>query len=104
LTQKHELCSWPLLDHGFQEDNALEGVHVKGHTLIMDSKISLLDGTTMLWKEYILRATIGVGRLGSNIPIEEITMSTTRSRSEEVENTMRGSFLSTVEGMGHVTT
>jgi hypothetical protein len=40
------------------------------------------------------RATIGVRRSGSNIPIEEITMSTTRSKSKEVEHTVRGSFSS----------
>jgi hypothetical protein len=63
----------------------------------MASKRSSLDGRTMLWKEYMSRVAIGVGRSGSNIPIEEITMSTTRSRSEEVEHTVRGSFSLTVE-------
>jgi hypothetical protein len=96
LEPKIKLCSLPLLDHGFQEDNALEGIHVKGHTSIMASKRSSLDGRTMLWKEYISRATIGVRRSGSNIPIEEITMSTTRSKSKEA------SF--GVECMGHVAT
>jgi hypothetical protein len=28
--REEKLCSWLLLDHGFQEDNALEGYHVKG--------------------------------------------------------------------------
>jgi hypothetical protein len=48
------------------------------------------------WKEYISRATIGVRRSGSNSPIEEITMSTTRSKSKEAS--------SRVEHMGHVAT
>jgi hypothetical protein len=33
-----------LLDHGFQEDNALEGYHVKGQNVVMASKRSSLDG------------------------------------------------------------
>jgi hypothetical protein len=33
-----------VLDHGFQEDNALEGHHVKGQKLVMDSKRSSVDG------------------------------------------------------------
>jgi hypothetical protein len=90
----------PLLDHGFQEDNALEGIHVKGQTSIMASKRSLLDGRTTLWKEYMSRDVIGVGRSGSNIPIKEITMSTTRSKSEEG----RDSFSFGVECMGQVAT
>jgi hypothetical protein len=45
----------PLLDHGFQEDNALEGIHVKGQTSVMASKRSSLDGRTTLWKEYMSR-------------------------------------------------
>jgi hypothetical protein len=32
------------LDHGFQEDNALEGYHVKGQNVVMASKRSSLDG------------------------------------------------------------
>jgi hypothetical protein len=51
----------------------------------MDSKISSLDGRKSLWKEHMLRATIGVRRSGSNSPTEESTMSTTRSKSSEVE-------------------
>jgi hypothetical protein len=33
-----------LLYHGFQEDNSLEGHHVKGQNSVMDSKRSSLDG------------------------------------------------------------
>jgi hypothetical protein len=32
------------LDHGFQENNALEGYHVKGQNSVMASKRSSLDG------------------------------------------------------------
>jgi hypothetical protein len=74
-----------LLGHGFQKDNALEGHHVKGKNLVMASKRSSLDRRNPLWKEYMLRATIGVKRSGSKILIEEITMSTTGSKSSEVE-------------------
>jgi hypothetical protein len=74
-----------LLDHGFQEDNALEGHHVKGQNLVMASKRSLLDGRNTLWKEHMSRDAIGVKISGSKISIEEITMSTTRSKSSEVE-------------------
>jgi hypothetical protein len=74
-----------LLDHGFQEDNAPEGHHVKGQNLVMASKRSSLDGRNPLWEEYMLRVVIGVKRSCSKIPIEEITMSTTRSKSSEVE-------------------
>jgi hypothetical protein len=74
-----------LLDHGFQEDNALEGHHVKGQNSVMDSKRSSLDGRRMLQKEHMLRVSLGVRRSGSNNPTEEITMSTTRSKSSEVE-------------------
>jgi hypothetical protein len=70
-----------LLDHGFQEDNALEGHHVKGQNSVMASKRSSLDGRNTLWKEHMSRVVIGVRRSGSNSPIEEITMSTTRSKS-----------------------
>jgi hypothetical protein len=66
-----------LLDHGFQEDNALEGHHVKGQNSVMASKRSSLDGRNTLWKEHMSRVAIGVRRSGSNSPIEEITMSTT---------------------------
>jgi hypothetical protein len=31
------------LDHSFQEENSLEGIHVKGQTSIMASKRSPLD-------------------------------------------------------------
>jgi hypothetical protein len=66
----------------------------------MASKRSSLDGRTTLWKEYMSRGMIGVGRSGSKIPIEEITMSTTRSKSEEG----RDSFSFRVECMGQVAT
>jgi hypothetical protein len=74
-----------LLDHGFQENNALEGHHVKGQNLVMVSKRSSLDGRKSLWKEHMSRAMTGVRRSGSNSPIEEITLSTTRSKSSEFE-------------------
>jgi hypothetical protein len=73
-------CS-KLLDHGFQEDNALEGHHVKGQNSVMASKRSSLDGRNTLWKEHMSRVAIGVRRSGSNSPTEEITMSTTGSKS-----------------------
>jgi hypothetical protein len=74
-----------LLDHGFQEDNAPEGHHVKGQNLIMASKRSSLEGINTLYKDTMLRVVTGVKRSGSNNPIEEITMSTTGSKSSEVE-------------------
>jgi hypothetical protein len=89
-----------LLDHSFQEDNSLEGMHVKGQMSIMASKRSSLDGRESLWKECMSTTSIRVGRSISNSPIEEITMSTTRSRSQKVELTVRGSSSSVVEGMG----
>jgi hypothetical protein len=70
----------------------------------MASKRSLLDERTMLWKEYMSRVAIGVNILGSNSPIENITMSTTGSMSKEVEDKMRGSVSSVVENVGYVTT
>jgi hypothetical protein len=76
---------WTLLDHGFQENNALEEHHVKGQKSIMPSKRSSLDGRKSLWKEHMSRVTIGVRRSGSNRPTEEISMSTIRSKSSEVE-------------------
>jgi hypothetical protein len=72
-------------DHGFQEDNTLEGHHVKGQNLVMASKRSSLDGRKSLWKEHMSRSTIGVRRVGSNSPTKDITMSTTGSKSLEVE-------------------
>jgi hypothetical protein len=74
-TKKHAQIS--LLDHGFQEDSALEGHHVKGQNSIMASKRSSLDGRTTLWKDTMPRDVTGVRRSGSNSPTEEITMSTT---------------------------
>jgi hypothetical protein len=47
-TEKRKLCLWTLLDHGFQENNALEKHHVKGQISIMASKISSLDGIKSL--------------------------------------------------------
>jgi hypothetical protein len=89
-----------LLDHSFQEDSALEGHHVKGQNSVMASKRSSLDGRNTLWKEHMSMVAIGVRRSGSNSPIEEMTMSTTGSKSKEIELTVRGSSLSAVEGMG----
>jgi hypothetical protein len=84
-TEKRKLHLWTFLDHGFQENNAREGHHVKGQKLVMASKRSSLDGRKSLWKEQMSRAMTGVRRLGSNNPTEEITMSTTGSKSSEVE-------------------
>jgi hypothetical protein len=84
LPQRGKLCSW-LLDHGFQEDNALEGYHVKGQNSVMDSKRSSSDGRESLKEGHKSRVAIGVRRSGSNNPTEEITMSTTGSKSSEVE-------------------
>jgi hypothetical protein len=44
LSTEEKLCSLLLLDHGFQEDNALEGYHVKGQNSVIASKRSSLDG------------------------------------------------------------
>jgi hypothetical protein len=74
-----------LLDHGFQEDSALEGHHVKGQNLVMASKRSSLDKRTTLWKDTMSMVTIGVRRSCSKKPIEEITMLTSRSNSSEAE-------------------
>jgi hypothetical protein len=46
-----------LLDHGFQEDSALEGHHVKGQNSVMASKRSSLDGRNTPWKEHMSRAS-----------------------------------------------
>jgi hypothetical protein len=73
------------LDHVFQEDNALEGHHVKEQKSDMASKRSSLEGRKTLWKEHMSMSVIGVRILGSNSPTEEITMSTTRSKSSKVE-------------------
>jgi hypothetical protein len=48
-----------LLDHGFQEDNAPEGHHVKGQNSVMDSKRSSLDGRNRLWKDTMSRVNRG---------------------------------------------
>jgi hypothetical protein len=74
-----------VLDHGFQEDNAPEGDHVKGKNSVMASKRSSLEGRNTLWKNTMSRVVTGVKRSGSNNPNEEITMSTTGSKSTEVE-------------------
>jgi hypothetical protein len=79
------LVTFVLLDHDFQEDNALEGHHVKEQNLVMASKISSLDGRRMLWKEHMSRVSSGVRRSGSISPTKEITMSTMGSKSSEVE-------------------
>jgi hypothetical protein len=68
------------LDHGSQEDNSLEGIHVKGQTSIMASKRSSLDERKTPSKEHMSRSMIGVRRSGYKIPTEEIIMSTTRSK------------------------
>jgi hypothetical protein len=43
-TERKNYVGRPLLDHGFQENNALEGYHVKGQKSVMASKRSSLDG------------------------------------------------------------
>jgi hypothetical protein len=72
-----------LHDHGFQEENAPEGHHVKGQNSVMASKRSSLDGRNTLWKEHMSEVVIGVMRSCSKSPIEEITMLTTGSNSSE---------------------
>jgi hypothetical protein len=74
-----------LLDHGFQENNVLEGYHVKGQDMVMASKRSSLDGRESLGKEHMSRVTTRLRRSGSNSPTEEITMSTIGSKSSKVE-------------------
>jgi hypothetical protein len=81
-TQKLSLA---LLDHGFQEDNAPEGHHVKGQNSVMASKRSSLERRNTLWKDTMSRVATGVKRSGSKNPIEEIAMSTTGSKSSEIE-------------------
>jgi hypothetical protein len=51
----------------------------------MASRISSLDGRESLGKDHMSRVAIGVRRSGSNNPTEEITMSTTGSKSSEVD-------------------
>jgi hypothetical protein len=51
----------------------------------MDSKRSSLEGRNTLWKDTMSRVMIGVKRSSSNNPIEDITMSTTGSKSSKVE-------------------
>jgi hypothetical protein len=75
-----------LLDHGFQEDSALEGHHVKGKNSVMASKRSSLYGRRTLWEEHMSRAVIGVKISCSKNLIEEISMSTTRSKSLLIDN------------------
>jgi hypothetical protein len=74
-----------VLDDGFQEDIAPEGHHVKGQNSVMASKRSSLEGRNTLWKDTMSRVATGVKRSGSNNPIKEITMSTTGSKSLEVQ-------------------
>jgi hypothetical protein len=84
-TETQKAILKPLFDHGFQEDNALEGDHVRGQNSVMASKRSSLEGRNTLWKETMSRVATGVKRSSSRNPIEEITVSTTRSKSSEVE-------------------
>jgi histone deacetylase complex regulatory component SIN3 len=53
--QRHKKYPRNLLDHGFQEDNAPEGDHVKGQKSVMASKRSSLEGRNTLWKDTMLR-------------------------------------------------
>jgi hypothetical protein len=80
LEMQKTILDTSLNDHGFQEDNALEGDHVKGQNSVITSKRSSLDGRNTLWKDTMSRVMIGVKRSGSNNPIKEITMSTTGSK------------------------
>jgi hypothetical protein len=57
----------------------------RNKNLDMDSKRSSLDGRKKLWKEHTSRSMIGVRISGPNSPTEENTMSTTGSKSSEVE-------------------
>ena len=72
--------------------------------LVMASKRSSLDGRRITL-EGIHVDGLDKGREidGSNIPIEEITMSTTRSKSQRAELTVRGLTFMIAEGMGQVT-
>jgi hypothetical protein len=83
--REEKLCSWLFRDHGFREDNALEGYHAKGQNSVMNSKRSSPDGRESLSKEHMSRVVTGVRRSGSNNPTKEITMSMTRSKSSKVE-------------------
>ena len=76
--ERKKLCSWTLLNNGFQENKSLEEHHVKGQNSVMASERSSLDGRKSLWKEQMSRATTGVKILGSNSPTEDIAMSTNR--------------------------
>ena len=80
VSSETQKLSSNLLDHGYQEDNDPEGDHVKGQNSVMVSKRSSLEGRNTLWKDTMSRVATGVKRLGSNNPIEEITMSTTGSK------------------------
>jgi hypothetical protein len=51
----------------------------------MDSKRSSPEARNTLWKDTMSRVMTGVKRSESNNPIEEITMSTTGSKSSEAE-------------------
>jgi hypothetical protein len=48
VAEMQKLSSEPLLDHGFQEDNALEEHHVKGQNSVITSKRSSLEGRNTL--------------------------------------------------------
>ena len=61
-SETKKLFLYSLLDHGFQEDNAPEGHHVKGQNLVMDSKRSSLEGRNMLWKDSMSRVMTRVKR------------------------------------------
>jgi hypothetical protein len=65
---REQKLSSSLLDHGFQEDNAPEGDHVKGKNSVMASKRSSLEGRNTLWKDTMSRVVTGVKRSGSNNP------------------------------------
>ena len=64
----------------------------------MASKRSSQDGRKSVWKEHMPRAVIGVRRSGSNSPTEEITMSTTGSKSLEFEVMGNNTTLLTCSG------
>jgi hypothetical protein len=85
LPQRRKNYPLSLLDHGYQEENSLEGDHVKGQNSVMASKRSSLEGRNTLWKDTMSRVATGIKRSSSRNPIEEITISTTISKSSEVE-------------------
>ena len=69
----------------------------------MASKRSSSDGRTILWKEHMSGDSKGIRTSCSNNPIE-FSMSITRSKSKEDDQTVRGSLTLVIENMGLVAT